>query len=104
MEAPSSTSSRWSSDSGWTEVAGLEGLLLLEGVRLPRLGTVEDSGAMSGTKPDLEPWGGLVPFTPGVREVALRLLQDHLLLPRNLSRRHFCVFRSAGGDSGRNRV
>src|SRR3954470_6904296 len=61
MEAPSSTSSRWSSDSGWTEVAGLEGLLLLEGVRLPRLGTVEDSGAVSGTKPDLEPWGVFSP-------------------------------------------
>src|SRR3954469_8171365 len=61
MEAPSSTSSRWSSDSGWTEVAGLEGLLLLEGVRLPRPGTVEDSGAVSGTKPDLEPWGALSP-------------------------------------------
>src|SRR3954471_7461172 len=61
MEAPSSTSSRWSSDSGWTEVAGLEGLLLLEGVRLPWLGTIEDSGAVSGTKPDLEPWGVLSP-------------------------------------------
>src|SRR3954469_20968267 len=61
MEAPSSTSSRWSSDSGWTEVAGLEGLLLLEGVRLLRLGTIEDSGAVSGTKPDLEPWGVLSP-------------------------------------------
>src|SRR3954466_5801988 len=61
MEAPSSTSSRWSSDSGWTEVAGLEGLLLLEGVRLPRLGTVEDSGTVSGSKPDLEHWGVLSP-------------------------------------------
>src|SRR4051812_13478082 len=61
MEAPSSTSSRWSNDSGWTEVAGLEGLLLLEGVRLPRLGTVEDSGVVSGRKPDLEPWWVLSP-------------------------------------------
>src|SRR4051812_12091554 len=99
MEASSSTSSRLSSASGWTEAAGSEGLLLLEGVRLPRSGTVEDSGVVSDSKPDLEPWGGLVPFTPGVREVALRLLQDHLLLPRNLSRRQFGVVRSAGGDS-----
>src|SRR3954463_10978620 len=61
MEAPSSTSSRWSSDSGWMEVAGLEGLLLLEGVRLPRPGTVESSSTVSGSKPDLEPWGVLSP-------------------------------------------
>ena len=61
MEAPSSTSSRLSGTSGWTEAAGSEGLLLLEGVRLPRSGTVEDYGAVSGTKPDLEPWGALSP-------------------------------------------
>ena len=102
MEAPSSTSSRLSGTSGWTEAAGSEGLLLLEGVHLPRSGTVEDSGVVSGTKPDLEPLGGLVPFTPWVREVALRLLQDRLLLPRSSLRRHFGVVRSAGGDSGRN--
>src|SRR4051812_16277773 len=58
MELPSSTSSRLSSASGWTEAAGSEGLLLLGGVCLPRSGTVEDSGAVSGSKPDLEPWGG----------------------------------------------
>src|SRR4051812_16546442 len=57
MEAQSSTSSRLSGTSGWTEVAGSEGLLLLEGVRLPRSGTVEDSGAVSGSKPYLEHWG-----------------------------------------------
>ena len=61
MEAPSSTSSRLSGTSGWTEAAGSEGLLLLEGVRLPRSGTVEDSGAVSGTKPDLEPYGAISP-------------------------------------------
>src|SRR4051812_24784510 len=55
MVAPSSTSSRLSGACGWTEVVGSEGLLLLEGVRPPRTGTVE-SGAVSGTKPDLEPW------------------------------------------------
>src|SRR3954462_9493237 len=57
MEAPLSTSSRLSGTSGWMEAAGSEGLLLLEGVRLPQSGTVEDSGAVSGSKPDLEPWG-----------------------------------------------
>ena len=62
MEAPSSTSSRLSGTRGWTEAAGSEGLLLLEGVHLPRSGTVEDSGAVSGTKPDLEPWGVLSPL------------------------------------------
>src|SRR3954464_3029759 len=102
MEAPLSTSSRLSGASGWTGAAGSEGLLLLEGVRLPQSGTVEDSGTVSGSKPDLEPWGGLVPFTPGVREVASRPLQDHLLLPRSLSRCHFGVVRSAGGGSKRN--
>src|SRR4051812_47732680 len=56
MVAPSSTSSRLSGASGWTEVAGSDGLLLLEGVRPPQARTVE-SGAVSGTKPDLEPWG-----------------------------------------------
>ena len=61
MEAPSSTSSRLSGTSGWTEAAGSEGLLLLEGVHLPRSGTMEDSGAVSSTKPDLEPWGALSP-------------------------------------------
>ena len=99
MEAPSSTSSRLSGASGWTEAASSEDLLLLEGVCLPQSGTVEDSGAVSGIKPDLEPWG-LVPFTPGVREVALRLLQDHLLLPRSSLRRHFSVIRSAGETAG----
>src|SRR3954463_7024547 len=47
MEAPLSPSSRLSGTSGWTEAAGSEGLLLLEGVRLPRSGTIEDSGAVS---------------------------------------------------------
>ena len=65
MEAPSSTSSRLSGASGWTEAAGLEGLLLLEGVRLLRSRIVEDSGAVSGTKPDLEPWGVLSPLLLG---------------------------------------
>src|SRR3954466_2650330 len=65
MEAPLSTSSRLSGTSGWTEAAGSEGLLLLEGVRLPRSGTVEDSGAGSGSKPDLEPWGVLSPLLLG---------------------------------------
>ena len=62
METPSSTSSRLSGTSGWTEAAGSEGLLLFEGARLPRSGTVEDSGAVSGTKPDLEPWVFLSPL------------------------------------------
>ena len=65
MEAPSSTSSRLSGTSSWTEAAGSEGLLLLEGVRLPRSGTVEDYGAVSGTKPGLEPWGVLSPLLLG---------------------------------------
>src|SRR3954462_15059558 len=102
MAAPSSTSSRLSGASGWTEVAGSDGLLLSEGVRPPWTGTVE-SGAVSGTKPDLEPWGGFIPFTPGVRRIALRLLQDYLLLPWSLAGHHFGIVRPAGGDSGRNR-
>src|SRR3954468_4946586 len=64
MVAPSSASSRSSGASGWTEVAGLDGLLLLEGVRPPRTGTVE-SGAVFGTKTDLEPWGVLSPLLMG---------------------------------------
>src|SRR3954463_10366342 len=44
------------------EAAGSEGLLLLEGVRLPQSGTLGDSGAVSGSKPDLEPWGVLSPL------------------------------------------
>src|SRR4051812_9010809 len=103
MAAPLSTSTRLSGASGWTEAAGSDGLLLSEGVRPPRTGTVK-SGTVSGTKPDLEPWGGFVPFTPGVRRIALRLLQDHLLLPQSLAGRHFGVVRPAGGDRGRNRV
>ena len=62
MEAPSSTSSRLSGTSGWTEATGSEGLLLLEGVRLPRSGIVQDSGTASGSKPDLEAWGVLSPL------------------------------------------
>src|SRR3954469_14812862 len=62
MEAPLSTSSRLSCASSWTEAAGSVGLLLLEGGRLPRSGTVEDSGMVYGTKPDLEPWGVLSPL------------------------------------------
>src|SRR3954468_7172413 len=65
MEAPLSTSSRLSGTSGWAGAAGSEGLLLLEGVFLPRSGTVEDSGAVSGTKPDSEPWGVLSPLLLG---------------------------------------
>src|SRR3954466_10212721 len=102
MVAPSSASNRLSGASGWTEVAGSDSLLLLEGVCPPRTKTVE-SGAVSGTKPDLEPWGGFVPFTPGVLRIALRLLQDHLLLPCSEGRR-FGVVRPAGGDRGRDRV
>src|SRR3954463_9838114 len=64
MAEPSSTSSRLSGASGWTEVAGSDGLLLLEGVRPPRTGTVE-SGAVSGTKPDLQPWGVSTPLLLG---------------------------------------
>src|SRR3954466_11472796 len=64
MVAPSSASSRLSGASGWTEVAGSNGLLLLEGVRPPRTGTV-DSGAVSGTTPDLEPWGVSSPLLLG---------------------------------------
>src|SRR3954471_12990955 len=62
MEAPLSTSSRFPDASGWTEDAGSLGLLLLTGVHLPRSGTVEDSGAVSGSKTDLEPWGVLSPL------------------------------------------
>src|SRR3954462_1108213 len=61
MEVPLSTSSRLFGAPGWTGAVGSEGLLLLEGVRLPQSGTVEDSGAVSGSKPDLEPWGVLSP-------------------------------------------
>src|SRR3954463_5922799 len=64
MAAPLSTSTRLSGASGWTEPAGSDGLLLMEGVRPPRTGTVE-SGAVSGTKPDLEPWGGSSPLLLG---------------------------------------
>src|SRR3954471_22710461 len=64
MVAPSSTSSRLPGASGWTEVAGSDGLLLLEGVRPSWTGTVE-SGAVSGTKPDLEPWGVSSPLFLG---------------------------------------
>src|SRR3954467_3794077 len=64
MAAPLSTSSRLSGASGWTEAASLDGLLLLEGVRPPRARTVE-SGAVSGTKPDLEPWGVSSPLLLG---------------------------------------
>src|SRR3954464_11458665 len=89
MEAPLSTSSRLSGTSGWTEAAGSEGFLLLEGVRLPRSGTIEDSGAVSGSKPDLEPWGGSCPLyswglgghlaaPPGPPPVALELVATPL--------------------------
>src|SRR3954463_5280671 len=64
MVAPSSASNRLSDASGWTEVAGSDSLLLLEGVRPPRARTVE-SGAVSGTKPDLEPWGVSSPLLLG---------------------------------------
>ncbi|VAH94310.1 unnamed protein product [Triticum turgidum subsp. durum] len=108
-QAPLSTSSRLSGASSWTEDAGSIGLLLLAGVHLPRSGTVDDSGAVSDLKPDLEPWGVLSPLlmesgrSPrGSSWTALRLLLDHLLLPRSLSRRHFGVIRSTGGGSGRN--
>ena len=57
MEAPLSASNRLSGASGWTGVTGTDGLLLLEGGRPPDSGTFEDSGAVSGLKPDLEPWG-----------------------------------------------
>src|SRR4051812_23477331 len=66
MAAPSSTSSKLSGASGWTEAAGSDGLLLLEEVRPPRTGTVE-SGTLSGTKPDLEPWGVSSPLLLGSR-------------------------------------
>src|SRR4051812_34040363 len=62
MEAPLSTSSRLSGASGWTGAAGSVGLLLLEGVRLSRSGTIDDSDAVSGSKPDSEPWGFLSPL------------------------------------------
>src|SRR3954464_4335727 len=104
MEAPSSTSSRWSSDSGWTEVAGLEGLLLLEGVRLPQLRTVEDSGTVSGSKPDLEPWGVLFPSLLESGRLPCGSSGTTSSCPGGLSRRHFGVIRGAGGDSGRNGV
>src|SRR3954470_6101462 len=64
MAAPLSTSSRLSGASGWTETAGSDGLLLLEGVPPPRTGTVE-AGAVAGTKPDLEPWGFSSPLLLG---------------------------------------
>src|SRR4051812_37907265 len=64
MAAPLSTSRRLSGASGWTEAAGSDGLLLLEGVRPPRTRTIE-SGAVSGTKPDLEPWGVSSPVLLG---------------------------------------
>src|SRR3954468_22659054 len=64
MAAPLRTSSRLSGASGWTEAVDSDGLLLLEGVRPPRTGTVE-SGAVSGTKPDLEPWGVSSPLLLG---------------------------------------
>src|SRR4051812_46191712 len=64
MVAPSSASSRLSGASGCTEVAGSDGLLLLEGVRPPWTGTFESS-AVSGTKPDLEPWGVSSPLLLG---------------------------------------
>src|SRR3954466_14849067 len=72
MEAPLSPSSRFSVASGWTEAAGLVGSLLLEGGRLPQSRNVEDSGAVSGTKPDLEPWGScpLYSRSPGGRLAA----------------------------------
>src|SRR3954469_5584966 len=62
MEAPLSTCNRLSSTSGWTEVTGSVGLLLLEGGRPPDSGTFEGSGAVSGLGPDLEPWGDLSPL------------------------------------------
>ena len=62
MEAPLSSSSRLSGASGWMEDAGSIGLLLLAGVHLPRFGTVDDFGVVSGLKPDLEPWGVLSPL------------------------------------------
>ena len=48
--------------SNWTEVTGSVGLLLLEGGCLPESGTVEGSGAVSGSRPDLEPLGVLSPL------------------------------------------
>src|SRR3954466_10875128 len=48
--------------------------------------------------------GGFIPFTPGVRRIALRLLQDYLLLPWSLAGGHFGVVRPTGGDSGWNIV
>src|SRR4051812_27389020 len=65
MEVPSSTSSRLFGTSGWTEAAGSEGLLLLEGVRLPRTGTIEEPNAASVTKPDSEPWGSCPLYSRG---------------------------------------
>src|SRR3954468_14658651 len=102
MVVPSSASNRLSGASGWTEVAGSNGLLLLEGVRPPRARTVE-SGAVSGTKAGLGALGGFIPFTPWVLRIALRLLQDHLLLPCSAGRR-FGAARPAGGHCGRDGV
>ena len=62
MEAPLSVSSKLSGASGWTEVTGSVGLLLLEGGYLPESGTVEGFGAVSGSRPDLEPLGVLSPL------------------------------------------
>ena len=62
MEALRSTSSKLSGASSWTEVTGSVGLLLLEGGCLPESGTVEGSGAVSGSRPDLEPLGVLSPL------------------------------------------
>ena len=101
MEAPWSASNRLSGASGWTEVTGTVGLLLLEG------GPLLDSGTFEGSvrpRAGLGALGGFIPFTPGVREVALRRLQDHLLPAWNLLRQHFGVIRSAGGGSRRKRV
>ena len=57
MEAPWSASNILSGASGWMEVTGIVGLLLLEGGRPPDSGTLEDSVGVSGLKLDLEPWG-----------------------------------------------
>ena len=62
MEAPLSTSSKLSGASDWTEVTGLVVLLLLEGGCLPESRTVQGSGAVSGSRPDLEPLGVLSPL------------------------------------------
>ena len=62
MAAPLSISSKLSGASGWTEVTGSVGLLLLEGGCLPESGTVEGSGAVYGSRSDLEPLGVLSPL------------------------------------------